>query len=183
MDKFTNPLQGERLYLRAYKEEDTQPAYKLINDYSSIRTARVLPTFPTSLQEEKDFVGEAMKKSGPTFDFAIVRNEDDVYMGGCSVQKFDEIARIANIGIFLGKPYQRLGYGYEALSLLIRFIFNELNIRKIKLFVFSFNEAGIALYKKLGFKEEGVLKEELYREGRYHDSIVMGLFRRDWVKN
>ena len=65
------------------------------------------------------------------------------------------------------KEYWSKGYGSDALKLLIKFIFEEVNMNKIKLKVFSFNNRAIACYKKVGFKEEGILKKELYRSGKY----------------
>ena len=80
------------------------------------------------------------------------------------------------------KDYWGKGYGSDALKVLIRFIFEEVNIYKIKLNVFSFNKRAISCYKKLGFKEEGILKDELYRNGKYFDIIPMALFKEDFIK-
>ncbi len=67
------------------------------------------------------------------------------------------------------------------MNVLIRFIFNEMNINKIKLHVYSFNERAIRCYEKCGFIKEGVLRQELYRDGRYYDTIVMGLLKEDYI--
>jgi len=61
---------------------------------------------------------------------------------------------------------------------LVKFIFEEMNINKIALSVYSFNERAIKCYKKCGFTQEGVLREELFREGRYHDEILMSLMKK-----
>lgn len=66
------------------------------------------------------------------------------------------------------------------MRVLVRFIFNEMNMNKIKLHVFSFNERAKRVYEKIGFKVEGILRQELFREGRYHDVIVMGLLKSEW---
>nr|WP_206076217.1 GNAT family protein [Marinitoga lauensis] len=74
------------------------------------------------------------------------------------------------------------GYGTEAMKLLVNFIFDEMNINKVKLHVFSFNKRAIRSYEKVGFKVEGVLREQIFREGKYHDEIIMGILRREWQK-
>ena len=56
-----------------------------------------------------------------------------------------------------------------------------MNIRKIKLEYFSFNEKGENCYTKLGFKEEGILREELFRAGKFHDIHLMGMFRDEFI--
>jgi len=68
------------------------------------------------------------------------------------------------------------------MNVLIDFIFNQMNINKIKLDVYSFNERAIKSYKKSGFIIEGVLRDEIYRDGKYYDKIVMGLLKKDYIK-
>lgn len=63
------------------------------------------------------------------------------------------------------------------MKVLVNFIFNEMNINKIKLDVYSFNTRAIKCYEKLGFKKEGTLRKEIFREGKYHDILVYGMFR------
>jgi len=87
---------------------------------------------------------------------------------------------VATIGIFLGQPFWNKGLGTEAVRILIEFAFGELNVNKIKLQVFSFNKRAIRSYEKNGFKIEGVLREEVYRNGQYYDEIVMGLLASEW---
>ena len=55
-----------------------------------------------------------------------------------------------------------------------------MNINKIKLNVFSFNERAKKCYERCGFKVEGVLKQELFRNGKYYDEYVMAMFLEDW---
>jgi len=53
-------------------------------------------------------------------------------------------------------------------------------LRKIKLYVFSFNKRAIRSYEKCGFKTEATLKEELYRDGQYQDVYIMSIFKKDF---
>ena len=64
---------------------------------------------------------------------------------------------------------------------LISFIFNYININKIKLQVFSFNQSAIRSYEKCGFIKEGVLRNEVFRFGTFHDMHLFGLLREDWA--
>ncbi|WP_130297313.1 GNAT family N-acetyltransferase [Fictibacillus sp. BK138] len=49
--------------------------------------------------------------------------------------------------------------------------------------VFSYNERAIKAYQKLGFMIEGTLREDLYFNGNYHDNILMGLLKRDYIES
>lgn len=87
------------------------------------------------------------------------------------------------VGIFIGlKKFQNKGYGTDAMNILIDFIFKEMNINKIKLDVYEFNNKAIKCYEKCGFKKEAILKMELFRKGKFHDIIRMVLFKDDDLK-
>ncbi|WP_260412497.1 GNAT family N-acetyltransferase [Alkalihalobacillus sp. TS-13] len=63
---------------------------------------------------------------------------------------------------------------------LLEFTFNELNLYKVYLRVFSFSERAIKLYQKLWFYKEGELKEQVYRDGEWHGVVFMGLLKRNY---
>lgn len=72
------------------------------------------------------------------------------------------------------------GYGSEAMRVALAFAFHELNLHRVQLTVFSYNERAIALYEKLGFQRDGTLREFLQRDGRRYDMYLYGLLRREW---
>ncbi len=72
------------------------------------------------------------------------------------------------------------GYGREALSLLLRFAFDELNLRRLSLTVFSYNARAIRLYEGFGFQREGAFREFLVRDGQPYDMLLYGLLEREW---
>lgn len=106
--------------------------------------------------------------------------EDNEYIGGCGINHVDWKNSRAEVGIFLGKPFWNKVYGTDAMRVLVNFIFNEMNLNKISLNVYSFNERAIRSYEKVGFKVEGVLKQHIYREGHYHDEIIMAILKSEW---
>jgi len=61
----------------------------------------------------------------------------------------------------------------------VNFIFSEMNLHKISLLTYGFNKKAIRSYEKVGFKVEGVLKENIYREDQYHDEIIMSIFKEE----
>jgi len=77
---------------------------------------------------------------------------------------------------------RRHGYGREAMHVGLNFVFNELNLYRVCLTVFSYNESAIALYEALGFTREGVYREHLERDGRRHDMYLYGLLRSEWLE-
>jgi RimJ/RimL family protein N-acetyltransferase len=55
-----------------------------------------------------------------------------------------------------------------------------LNLNRVWLHVYEYSERGIRAYTRAGFQKEGVLRQDTYREGRYWDTILMGILRADW---
>ena len=72
------------------------------------------------------------------------------------------------------------GYGTDALRTLVRFGFEEMNLNRIALDVYDFNERAIASYLKTGFAEEGRRRKDIYRDGRYVDVVMMSVLRAEW---
>lgn len=169
---------GKLVKLRAYKEEDIEKAVEFINDEEVKKFLDSNIPFPMTKWQEEEWVRSRKANADFTYDFAIEDLETGKYIGGCSINECDVKNRTCTIGIMIGdKDYWSKGYGSDSLKVLIKFIFEEVNMNKIKLKVFSFNTRAIACYKKVGFKEEGILKKELYRNGKYHDEILMAIFK------
>ena len=174
---------GKLVKLRAYKEADIERAIEFINDEEVKKLLDSNIPFPMTKWQEEEWIKSRKVGADFTYDFAIEDLETGKYIGGCSINECDVKNRNCTIGIMIGdKEYWGRGYGSDALKVLIKFIFEEVNMNKIKLGVFSFNSRAIACYKKVGFKEECILKNELYRSGKYYDIIQMAIFKDEWIK-
>lgn len=73
-----------------------------------------------------------------------------------------------------------MGLAVEASKMLIEYGFNTLNINKITSDVFPNNESIIKLLEKMGFKEEGRLKEHYFHQGKFKDVVIYSLLRNDF---
>jgi RimJ/RimL family protein N-acetyltransferase len=83
----------------------------------------------------------------------------------------------------INRPYWRQGYASETIYLVLRYFFLELGYQKVNPGVFSYNEGSLALHRRLGFKEEGVLRRMIYSGGEYHDDIHFGMTREEFEVN
>jgi RimJ/RimL family protein N-acetyltransferase len=172
---------GEKVCLRAYKEEDIPVATKLVNDGELKRLLTPGIAFPVTGWEEEEWVKSQKSNKNGEYNFAVEDMETHSYIGGCGINEVNWISRVATVGIMIGgKNYWNKGYGTDAMRVLIKFIFENMNIRKIKLNVFSFNVRAQKCYEKCGFKVEGILKDELFKDGKYYDEIIMSLFVNDY---
>lgn len=174
---------GQKVRLREYRKEDIEKAQKYMNDPEIRRLLHPgIPYLYTFEDEEKWF--NELSANKDVYNFAIETIKDKKYIGGCGLNKIDWKNSVAVVGIFIGdKEYWGKGYGTDAMKILIKFVFEQMNINKIKLNVFSFNQRAIKSYEKCGFRKEGILRQEIYRDGRYYDDIIMGILREEYNIN
>jgi RimJ/RimL family protein N-acetyltransferase len=138
------------------------------------------PARPRSAAEAKAEL-EKLLEGTEDYLFLVRALEGDVPIG---MVELDDIAWArgdAWIGIGLGeRGYWGKGYGTDALRTLLRFAFDELNLHRVTLNLFSYNTRALRMYTGLGFTVEGAAREAVVREGRRWDLIFMGLLRREW---
>lgn len=169
---------GKKVILRAYEKEDIAEAHRLFNNLEFQKLLNTHLILPLSYEDEEKFILEMNNNKNNGYNFAIEAIDESKYIGGCGYFKYRPKDGTTWIGIAIAdNKYWGKGYGSDALKVLINFLFNELNIRKITLGVFSYNTRAVKCYHNLGFKEEGCLKKNLYRDGKYHDELIMSLFK------
>jgi RimJ/RimL family protein N-acetyltransferase len=106
--------------------------------------------------------------------------DGDRPIGVSSLDHIDAVHRKAEFGISLEKGSWGQGYGSEATRLMVDYAFITLNLHRVYLRVFEFNERAIRCYLKAGFQKEGLLRQEHYTEGRYWDALIMSVLRPEW---
>ena len=108
--------------------------------------------------------------------FAIYWLETSTHLGNIAVQRIDHYNRSAELAFLLGeKSYWNKGVAYEATQIILRHCKNHLNLRRLYLGCFADNQAMAKLSEKLGFEQEGRLKEAIFGSGQYHDVLLYGL--------
>ncbi|MGH7639917.1 MAG: GNAT family N-acetyltransferase [Candidatus Dormibacteria bacterium] len=115
------------------------------------------------------------------YEFRIRQPGDDRLLGFVAVVNIEWPNRNGWLSMGIGEEQdRRRGFGAEAAQLALRFAFDELGLHRLTLDVISDNLAALGLYRKLGFKEEGRLRERVWRDGEFNDLIYMGLLRAEW---
>mgnify|MGYP000032261211 CR=1 FL=1 len=171
-------LQGTKCSLRPFSKEDIPHLMKFMGDIKPRETLRnVLPVTEGHVKR----MIEIMERCPYPTSIIFGIETDGKLIGVTSLDKINWISRNAYISIaiydtnFWGK-----GIGEEATRLLLEYAFEYLNLYKINLEVYEYNERAIKLYKKIGFKEEGRLKENNLRHGKHRDVIIMGMTAREY---
>ena len=115
--------------------------------------------------------------------FAIEDLKEKKIIGYTQLQRIDWISRYCYLGITIGdKKYHKQGFALEAMTLIIQYAFEKLNLRKIVLEVTTYNDRAIKLYENFGFEIEGILKEHVYINNEFHNLLIMSLTKEKFFK-
>jgi len=102
----------------------------------------------------------------------------DVTIGYIDLFEFDHIHRRAGVGILIGeKDHRRKGYATEALSLLVKYSFNTLNMHQLYCHIDNRNDVSLRLFSKVGFRTCGVMRDWIAYDGAWHNVSVLQLIR------
>ena len=113
---------------------------------------------------------------------AIAAKEDDRCIGQVGLYHVDARIGSAELGIFIGdKNWQGQGLGKLATTEVLRFAFEELHLHKVWLVVLETNKRAVQIYRQLGFRQDGVLRDEQFRHGQYVNAILMSMLHTEWL--
>ncbi|OWA33667.1 GNAT family N-acetyltransferase [Saccharibacillus sp. O16] len=172
---------GDRIMLREYRREDLPFIRAWVNDPDITNTLSDVFAYPHSEERTQSFLDSMLKGGGDLKSFVIADRRTEAYIGQIDLIRIDWKSRWSSIAIVIGDKKQHgKGYGSEALKLLQRFAFEELNLNRLQLEVYDYNVAGYRCYLKSGFCEEGRLRQRHYHQGRYCDLIEMGILRSEY---
>jgi RimJ/RimL family protein N-acetyltransferase len=169
-------IAGEHVILRAFEREDAERCYRWMNDPNVVRTLK--SRYPIAFQIENEWLERAMHPGNGERHFAIERKDDRTHIGNASIHEIDWVSRVAAFGLFIGEPSAwNRGFGSDAIATLVRFAFEEMNLQKLHINVFDYNERAKHVLQSRGFVQEGRLRREFYREGMHHDIVILSVFR------
>ena len=117
-----------------------------------------------------------------SWQYFVVKPIDDSekIIGFAGLTYIHPIYRTGEFAITIAESdYQRNGYGSDALRTLIRYGFEELNLNRIWCEVYS-NNSALDVYRHIGFKDEGVLRQTVYKNGKYLDSHILSMLKSDY---
>jgi RimJ/RimL family protein N-acetyltransferase len=165
---------GMRVRLRAIEPDDWIAFRQLAADEE--RLGDLLHP-PRSAEGHRTWAREqaAAKPDGDCFQLAIEAVATGEVVGSVGSHHADPRAGWFGYGVTIGADHRRQGYATEAVLMLLRFMFAERRFHKCEARVFAHNEVSLALQRRLGFVEEGRLRDHVYAAGRHHDLVMLGL--------
>lgn len=174
-DKINRTILTNRLYLRLFEKRDAETVQVLCNNYNIYKSTLYLP-YPYSLNDALVWMENHKKNFDEdySYEFAITDKISGNLYGAISLsnnQKFKN----GEIAYWIGEEYWGKGYGTEAAKAIIDFAFEEKKMHKVFARYFKSNPASGRIMQKIGMVQEGVLKDQIVKDGEYEDLIYYGI--------
>lgn len=174
---YANLFSGKLVKLSAPKQEDNEIMVSWFEDPEYLRNVDTDIARPKSMEE---LAGEGSSNSN-NFYFRLRSLLDDRLIGFVVIHSIEWNNRAGSLAIGIGNAENRnKGYGSDALQLILRYAFLELNLNRVGLDVIEYNKGAIRAYEKAGFKIEGRMRSSVLRDGKSFDRVLMGILRSEW---
>jgi len=171
--------QNDKVRFRTHRSEDKCDDYPFLEDLDSEMWALCSEemVLPVAKKEHRSNEEIATNEKPPTF---AVENLDGEYIGIIRFNEINERHGTFDVELMLWRDYRNKGYGKAAMKIVLEYAFNERRLNKCNADCIDCNIASIALMKSLGFKQEGVVREAIFFNGKFHDRILFGLTAKEY---
>ncbi|KAF9005776.1 acyl-CoA N-acyltransferase [Hymenopellis radicata] len=169
----------ERLLLRAFKESDMDNIMELMNDervQPFISTDYIAPLGPAYAQLFKKNLLENEK----VITFILETLDTHEFVGQMNLAVVNRKNRDAEFSIMTSPRWWNIGFGSEATAWCVDYAFRELDQHRLSLSVFGGNPRAIDLYRRMGFKQEGVKRTANWNHGKWEDIVFMAILDEEW---
>ncbi len=171
----------KRIRFRGAERGDIPLFTKWMNDPEV--TANLVQYYPMSLANEEAWFERMIQRpqDQQIMVIEICPKDEWIPIGTCGYHEIDWRSRNTEVGISIGaKEWWNKGYGSEAMELMVKYGFETLNMHRIWLRVFERNKRAIRSYEKVGFIHEGQMRESDYKDGTYHNILIMSILRQEY---
>jgi ribosomal-protein-serine acetyltransferase len=177
---FTHRL-NDRLELRLYEQYHAEEVYR-VTEANRAHISTWLPWVDDvkSIDDTRAFITRSLEQFGRSDGFSCGIWEDNVYVGGLGFIRIVQINKQTEIGYWLAENAQGRGIMTMACRALIDHAFDTLKLNKVEIRCAAGNHRSRAVPKRLGFVEEGTLRQIIPIRGTYHDSVVYGMLASEW---
>jgi RimJ/RimL family protein N-acetyltransferase len=171
---------GERIYLRPLEREDLDNGWHdWIND-STININLINP-LPQNMDDMVKYYNS--NQGSDCVLFAICDKSNDKYIGNARLSRINWINRTAEYGRMIGlSEYRGKGYGTDALIQLFRFGFHNIGLNRIWSTAWIENKVSLASNSKMGMVVEGTMRQAVFKNGKFHDTVILSMIREDFDK-
>jgi RimJ/RimL family protein N-acetyltransferase len=175
-------FRGKNIRMRGVQEQDYEVSmYRWANDveFNQYLSYGLYPATPGTM---RNLFSDLMSKEN--YIFSIDDKSTNQHIGIIGLHNINWQIRSAEYTIHIGeKKYWGTTVAAEATEYILSFAFTSLNMSKIWLGVCEENSRALKFYEKIGFQKEGALRNEIFRNNKYYNSIRMSLLNNEYSQN
>ncbi|MBD7983472.1 GNAT family N-acetyltransferase [Sporosarcina sp. Sa2YVA2] len=172
-----------KVEIRELTLDDVEDRYQWCLDKEVTKHLNMPEKFPPFSREETQIWIEMCINKRNGYEQKAIVTEERKHIGWVDLKNIDRMNRHAELGIAIGdKTYWGKGYGLAAMKEMLLWGFNELELNKIWLRVEVDNEKAIKSYTRMGYVEEGILRQDRLRNGEFVDRVRMSILKQDFFK-
>ena len=173
----------EETELRIYEERHAQEVAELV-DQNRAYLRQWLPWVDNSrtVEDSKAFIKYSLQQFANNEGFQTGIWYKGKFTGGIGYHPIDWVDRKVEMGYWLGESFQGKGLMTKACRTLITYAFAELRLNKVEIYCATENIRSCAIPKRLGFKQEGMLRDAEWLYDHFVDHAVFGMLAREWQR-
>lgn len=173
---------GRELELRQYVKEDANALFDLINR-SRAHLAPWLSwvNHTTKLEHSVQFIDDSYYQAEVQEGIALGIFQGNLLIGGIGLHQWNHKLNSAQVGYWIGQPYEGKGVMLKCLIAFTGFLFQQVGLNKVELHYAALNVRSGKLAERAGFKMEGIIRAGHLRNGIIEDLVVMGMLRGEWA--
>ena len=179
MNPYFPDLETDRLILRSITPDDIEFVFQ---HFSNTEVNRfILDDEPVQTMEQAQEIIDFYVPPRKSYNRWVIKlKASETPIGTCGFHKWDQRNRHAEIGYDLSPAYWHKGYMTEALHPAIQHGFEKMDLNRIEAIVYPENTASLRLLERLGFQEEGLLRQSFRQGDRYYDHLILSLIKDEW---
>lgn len=182
MTNFEMPISGERVTVREFRPGDVEDAFSIIGDD---RVTRYLSFDSRDRAQAKLMIDGAISRASDAprteYYLAIAKLDEDQLIG------FIRLAlggvKAAKLGYAIAADHWSHGYATDAVRIMLCLAFEELKLHRVTAAIGPENEASVTVVKKLGFVPEGRLRDHVFTNGAWRDSLLYSILADEWLRS
>jgi RimJ/RimL family protein N-acetyltransferase len=166
-------------------EKDPEVEARWTHDLTLMRAIDRKVALPLSVAQVKkkyEAIEKDVEESKKLFHFTIRSKEDNRMLGYARIEWIEWTHGTGNIQLVIGDPADRgKGYGSEAMQMMLRYAFTELNLYRLSAIVGEDNPGALRFFQRHGFVIEVRRRKSLLRDGQAWDLLHLGILRDEWL--
>ena len=173
-------LETSRLRLRPLERSDAEDAFRVLSNTTAMKYYGTPPHKDLEFTQ-KQFIDIMLSrfKHRDAVLFVVTLKDEDKYIGHISAMQFDRFFKFVDLAYIIDQEYWGQGIATEAVTRVVNFLVNTMKIHKIRAGFFAKNIASKRVLQKVGFKQEGYLRDNAFLDGVFQDEYFMALLASD----